>query len=133
MTHILNRNLPSKTILLPNYIYTKCSCLFQSNHRKRNKTPLKMQFSQFVITFQHALLTQNEGVQLQRPDKTTIIVFPLLLLIIALYRHYTFYLESGKTVSFVLLGFFIQQFPPFQRKAIGFLGEMVSQLASTFK
>lgn len=79
VTHILNRNLPSKPILLPNYIYTKCSCLFQSNRRKKNKTPLKMQFSWFVITLEHTLLMQKGEVQLQGPDKAPVIVFLLII------------------------------------------------------
>lgn len=79
VTHILNRNLPSKPILLPNYIYTKCSCLFQSNPRKKNKTPLKMQFSWFFITLEHTLLTQKGEVQLQGPDKAAVIVFLLII------------------------------------------------------
>lgn len=78
VTHILNGNLPSKPILLPNYIYTKCSCLFQSNHRKRNKTPLKMQFSWFVITLE-TLLMPKEEVQLHGPDKASVIVFLLII------------------------------------------------------
>lgn len=77
VTHILNGNLPSKPILLPNYIYTKCSCLFQSNHRKRNKN-LKMQFSWFVITLE-TLLMQKEEVQLHSPDKVPVIVFLLII------------------------------------------------------
>ena len=79
VTHILNRNLPSKPILLPNYIYTKCSCLFQSNPRKKNKTPLKMQFSWFFITLEHTLLMQKGEVQLQGPDKAGVIVFLLII------------------------------------------------------
>lgn len=78
VTHILNGNLPSKPIFLPNYTYTKCSCLFQSNHRKRNKIPLKMPFSWFVITFE-TLLMQREEVQLHGPDKVPVIVFLLII------------------------------------------------------
>lgn len=115
MTHILNGNLPSKTILLPNYIYTKCSCLFQSNHRKRNKTPLKMQFSWFVITFQHTLLMQKKEVQLQCPDKTVVIVFSFNYYIIK-----TLYLLFRSRENCVLGVFcFLKIFSPsLQRKAV---------------
>lgn len=103
MTHILNRNLPSKPILLPNYIYTKCSCLFQSNPRKKNKTPLKMQFSWFFITLEHTLLMQNGEVQLEGPDKAAVIV----LYFFNYYFIKTFYLllrmRKISVLSFFLL------------------------------